>query len=129
VNIGTHQPTTWQGFWPTPFLRTNSETVAGVNGKTTIIDAWDSEDARIETFLKAQDQSAKDLELENIQKIQGTVQVVVDQFGISRGDCLILSASSEVSETVDGKYEIRTQFIIQPDPTKLQPDGWTGDVQ
>jgi hypothetical protein len=127
MNIGDHIPTTWQGDWPTPFLRFSEDVVPGINGKTRLEDAWDSENARIVTFRLVETAGEKDAEIRRIHAMQGTTVRVVDQFNINRGDCIILQASAVGSMFVGGKWEVTAVWTIAPQV--IVPEGWKDSVQ
>jgi hypothetical protein len=124
MNIGTHIPTTWQGEWPTPFLRTSEEANPGINGKLHLEDAWDSDNAQVETYLALKSDAMKDNEIKKIQAMQGSTVAVSDQFGISRGNCLVLRVIAVANKSVLNSWEVSAVFQLVPDPTKLVPDGW-----
>ncbi len=121
MNIGTHIPRTWQGFWPTPFLRFSEEVNPGINGKTRMEDAWDSENATITTMTLV-NSSLKTQEINKIIALQGSVVPVVDQFDISRGNCLVLRVTVNASMVVGGSWLIESEFVIAPEI--IVPEGW-----
>ena len=126
MNIGTHLPTCWQGDWPTPFLRFSEEVNPGINGKTRMEDAWDSEDAQVETYLLVESEAVKTQTVSKILAMQGYTVPVVDQHSIPRGNCLILRAVSSASMVVGGKWLVHSIFQIAPEI--IVPEGWKDQV-
>ena len=126
MNIGTHLPTCWQGDWPTPFLRFSEEVNAGINGKTRLEDAWDSDNAQVETYLMVDSDAVKTQTIYKILALQGSTVPVIDQHSIPRGNCLVLRAVSTASMVVGGKWLIQSTFHIAP--AIIVPEGWKDQI-
>lgn len=128
AKIGTHSPTTWQGFMPTPFLRFSSEINPGINGKTRLQDAWDCDEATITTYVTKASEDAAKQEINAILKMQGTEVNVVDQFGVTFDGCLVLSARAIKTPQIGNgsPWEVNAIFVLQPKAEP--PEGWKDAV-
>jgi hypothetical protein len=123
MNIGNHQPNTWQGAWPSPHLRVSEIPDAGIRGKMRLISEWDSENAIIRTYKTIGSQTGAEQEKNDILAMQGHEWQITDQFGIDRGTCLIVRAYVEYHQIIGGGYELETTFEIAP--AIVIPTGWT----
>jgi hypothetical protein len=97
MQIGTHKPTTIAGRMSRPVRRRSTDVAPGIDGVSTLFGGWECPEDVIVTRTTYTNEAAAKQERSSVEKLQSSEIQIIDQFGDSFDNVLVLEARTDLS--------------------------------